>query len=184
VPFKRPLVPILVSLAGAAIVGLLVYGVSAQPASRTLDEQVARHERPAAPQSERRLPRLGEPGQASLASFRGRFVVLNFWASWCEPCRTEAPLLERAQRSLAAVGGTVLGVSYLDLTGDAEAFARRYRLTYPEVRDGDGSFAHAYGTNQLPETFAIDRGGRVVAISRGEIGEPFVAHALALARSS
>ena len=181
---KRLLLPILVSLAGACLVALLIYGVSAQSSSRTLDEQVASERYPVAPASGRALPLLGGAARASLDSFHGQVRVLNFWASWCEPCRAEAPLLERAQRRLAAEGGTVLGVTYLDASPDAQAFARRFRLTYPELRDSDGSFARAYGTNQLPETFVIDRAGRIVAISRGEIDEGFLSRALARARSA
>ena len=181
---KRLLLPILVSLAGACLVALLIYGVSAQSSSRTLDEQVASGRYPVAPASGRALPLLGGAARASLDSFHGQVRVLNFWASWCEPCRAEAPLLERAQRRLAQHAGTVLGVTYLDLSSDAQAFVRRYGLTYPEVRDTDGSFGHAYGTNQLPETFVIDRAGRIVAISRGEIDEGFLSRALARARSA
>jgi len=183
-PTRRPILPILVSLAGAALVGLLIYGVSAQPASRTLDEQVAADRHPVAPVATRALPLLGAKGHASLAGYRGKYVVLNFWASWCEPCRAEAPLLERAQRRLAQHAGTVLGVTYLDLSSDAQAFVRRYGLTYPEVRDTDGSFGHAYGTNQLPETFVIDRQGHIVALSRGQIGQAFIDRAVALAARS
>jgi cytochrome c biogenesis protein CcmG/thiol:disulfide interchange protein DsbE len=181
---RRPLVPILASLAGAALVGLLIYGVSAQPASRTLDEQVAAHRHPAAPQAGRALPLLGADGRASLAGYRGKYVVLNFWASWCEPCRAEAPLLERAQQRLARHAGIVLGVTYLDVSSDSQAFVRRYGLTYPELRDTDGSFAHAYGTNQLPETFVIDRRGQIVALSRGQIDQAFIDRAIALAERS
>jgi cytochrome c biogenesis protein CcmG, thiol:disulfide interchange protein DsbE len=178
------LVPTLAALAGAALLGLLVYGVTAQSASRTLDELVATHHYPAAPQAARRLPLLGAGGGSTLASYRGMVVVLNFWASWCEPCRAEAPLLARAQRTLQAHRATVLGVSYLDASPDSEAFVREYHLAYPELRDTNGQFAHAYGTDQLPESFIVDRSGHIVAISRGEIGEPFLKRAIALARQS
>jgi cytochrome c biogenesis protein CcmG, thiol:disulfide interchange protein DsbE len=181
---KRLLLPTLIALLGAALVGLLVYGVTAQSASRTLDEQVAAHHYPAAPQATRRLELLGASGSSSLASYHGRVVVLNFWASWCPPCRAEAPLLQRAQRSLQAYRATVLGVSYEDASPDSEAFVRSYHLTYPELRDAGGEFARAYGTDQLPESFIVDRLGHVRAISRGEIGEPFVKRAIALARQS
>jgi len=174
----------LVSLGAAALLAVLIYGVAAQSSSRTLDEQVASGRFPAAPERTRALPLLGGPGTASLAAYRGKVIVLNFWASWCEPCRAEAPLLERAQRGLQATRGTVLGVSDLDASPDSEAFVRRYRLTFPELRDGDGNFARGYGTDKLPESFIIDRAGRVVAVSRGEIGERFLARALELARSS
>ena len=172
------------SLAALGALALLIYGVAAQSASRTLDELVASKRYPRAPQSSHALPRLGEAGRASLDSFRGRVLVLNFWASWCEPCRIEAPLLERAARRLQALGGTVLGVTYLDVSPDSEAFVRRYGLTYPQLRDSDGGFSRSYGTNQLPESFLIDRSGRVVLISRGEIGEGFLRRALELARTS
>ena len=78
----------------------------------------------------------------------------------------------------------MLGVTYLDASPDSESFVRRYHLTYPSLRDNTGSFAHSYGTDQLPESFVIDRQGRIVAISRGEIEQAFVNHALALAESS
>ena len=181
---KSPVVPALATLAGAALVGLLIYGVSTQSASRTLDERVAEHRFPSAPDPARALPRLSGGGTVSLASLRGRVVVLNFWASWCEPCRAEAPLLQQAQSRLNSHRGTVLGVTYRDTTSDSRAFVRRYRLTFPEARDTDGDFARAYGTNQLPETFVIDRAGRVVAISRGELSRSFLRRATALAESA
>jgi cytochrome c biogenesis protein CcmG/thiol:disulfide interchange protein DsbE len=166
------------------VVGLLIYGVSARSANRTLDEQVARGERPTAPQATRPLAMLGGSGQASLTSFEGDVVVLNFWASWCEPCQTEAPLLEHAQSSLERHHGTVLGVTYLDASPDALSFVHRFGLTYPSLRDTEGTFAHSYGTDRLPESFVIDRLGRIVAISRGEIGQAFLKRAIALAQGS
>jgi cytochrome c biogenesis protein CcmG/thiol:disulfide interchange protein DsbE len=181
---KPRAIPILASLAGACLVGLLIYGVSAQSASRTLDEQVAHKRRPPAPDAAHPLPLLDGRSDASLASFRGKVVVLNFWASWCEPCQVEAPLLEHAQDQLEHHGGTVLGVTYLDASPDSLSFVRRYHLTYPNLRDNNGAFAHSYGTDQLPESFVIDRQGHVVAISRGEIDQTFLNRAIALARSS
>jgi cytochrome c biogenesis protein CcmG/thiol:disulfide interchange protein DsbE len=181
---KRRLLPILASLAGACLVGLLIYGVSAQSASRTLDELVATGRRPPAPDATRSLPRLGAAGESSLAALRGKVVVLNFWASWCEPCQVEAPLLQRAQSRLERHGATVLGVTYEDASPDSQSFVRRYHLTYPNLRDNNGVFSHSYGTDQLPESFIVDRRGDVVAVSRGEIGQPFVNRAFALAASS
>ncbi len=180
------LLPILVCLAGACLIGLLVYGVTTQGASRTLDEAVAKGQRPRAPQATRRLPVLaGTPAGVddSLAAYRGKVVVLNFWASWCVPCQTEAPLLERAQSRLQAHDGTVLGVTYLDASTDSKGFVREHRITYPNLRDTTGEFAHAYGTDQLPESFVIDRDGGIVAISRGEIDQPFLNRAIELAES-
>jgi cytochrome c biogenesis protein CcmG/thiol:disulfide interchange protein DsbE len=181
---RRRALPIFVSVAGACLIALLVYGVSHQATSRTLDELVHRGAHPLAPDASRRLPLLSAGGSGSLASFRGKVVVLNFWASWCKPCEAEAPLLERAQPRLERLGGTVLGVTYLDAAPDSQRFAAHFRLPYPNLRDTSGDFAHAYGTDQLPESFLLDRAGRIVAISRGEIEQPFLDRALALARSS
>ncbi len=181
---RRRVLPIFACIVGACVVALLIYGVSAQSPNRTLDELVARGRYPLAPDATRSLPVLGASGQRSLASLRGKVVVLNFWASWCEPCQMEAPLLERAQSGLERHNGTVLGVTYLDASPDSEGFVRRYHLTYPNLRDATGDFAHSYGTDQLPESFIINRQGRIVAISRGEIEQSFVNRALALAGSS
>jgi cytochrome c biogenesis protein CcmG/thiol:disulfide interchange protein DsbE len=182
----RRILPILASLAGACLIGLLIYGISAQSASRTLDERVDEGKRPRAPDATRSLPVLsgGHAGRATLAAFRGKVVVLNFWASWCEPCQVEAPLLEHAQSSLERHDATVLGVTYLDASPDSLSFVHHYRLTYPNLRDNTGTFAHSYGTDQLPESFVIDRQGHIVAISRGEIDQAFLNRAVALAESS
>jgi cytochrome c biogenesis protein CcmG/thiol:disulfide interchange protein DsbE len=181
---RRRAVPILASLAGAALVGLLIYGVSARSASRTLDDAVAHNQNPPAPGATRQLPVLGSGGQSALVSLRGKVVVMNVWASWCEPCQVEAPLLARAQPLLARHNATVLGITYEDNSPDSIRFVRHYHLTYPNLRDTDGSFARGYGTNVVPESFLIDRRGNVRAISRGEIGQSFIQRALALAQSS
>ena len=181
---SRRVLPILAWLGGACLVGLLIYGVAARSPDRTLDELVARRARPEAPDATRSLPVLGGSGESSLAALKGKVVVLNFWASWCEPCQTEAPLLERAQRLLERHDGTVLGVTYLDAAPDSLGFVQRNHLTYPSLRDNNGSFAHSYGTDQLPESFIIDRQGHIVAISRGEVEQPFLNRAVALAEGS
>jgi cytochrome c biogenesis protein CcmG, thiol:disulfide interchange protein DsbE len=180
---KRLYMP-LILLAGAALVGLLVYGVSTQSASRTLDDAVARGLRPRAPSATYTLPLLSGGARKSLAAYRGEVVVLNFWASWCEPCQEEAPRLERLQGELARHNGTVLGVTYKDASPDSESFVKRYRITYPNLRDASGEFAHSYGTNELPESFVIDRDGHVFAVSRGEASEAFLKRAVALAETS
>ena len=179
---KRMVLPIVVVAIAAGLVGLLAYGLATKSSSRTLDNAVAQGERPAAPDGT--LTNLSGGGTTSLAAYRGRVVVLNFWASWCEPCKAEAPLLQSTQAQLAGHGGTVLGVTDLDAAPDSRAFVASEHLTYPETRDPDGSFAHRYGTVQLPETFVIDRAGHVAAISRGEVNQAFLNRAVALAAGS
>ena len=181
---RRLALPIIVSLLGAGLLGILVYGVSHQAVSRSLDEALHHGQHPPAPHQGQTLPILGGGGERSLTAYRGRVVLLNFWASWCTPCEEEAPLMERLQRQLAPHGATVLGVTYEDNTPDARSFVKHFGLTYPNLRDVSGEFAHSYGTDQLPESFLIDRAGDVVGISRGEIDDAFGERALELARST
>ena len=174
----------LISLIGACLIGLLVYGISTQSANRSLDNLLAEGKRPLAPDPGQMLPVLGGNGLSSLASLRGKVVVLNFWASWCPPCEEEAPLLQRAEGPLHKLGATVLGVTYEDVVPDSEKFVVSHHLTYPNLRDDTGEFAHSYGTDQLPESFLVDRTGYIVALARGEIEQKFIAKALALARAT
>lgn len=177
---KRP-GAIAIAVLGALLVALLLFGVLRQGNDRTLDDAVVRGERPAAPDA--RLPLLNGGGRRSLADYRGRVVVLNFWASWCVPCREEAPLLERVHRRLGS-RGTVLGVTYKDYAGDSRRFMRELRLTYPSLRDDKLELAPKYGTNALPETFVLDREGGIVALSRGQVTAKFLDKYVAKALAS
>jgi cytochrome c biogenesis protein CcmG/thiol:disulfide interchange protein DsbE len=171
---KRVAVPAVVVVVAAALVGLLVYGLVSRGDDRTIDDAVKQGHAIAAPAPDRALPVLDAVGKRSLASFRGKVVVLNFWASWCQPCKAEIPLLEKLQKQIAARGGTVLGVNYRDTTGDANAFAQRYGVTFPSLRDVDGDLAQDYGTRALPETFVINQEGKITAVSRGQVNAKFL----------
>ena len=118
------------------------------------------------------LRRLDGPGTVSLASLRGRPVVLNFWASWCEPCKTEAAVLERDWTSYRRRGVVFLGVDYHDLNSDGRRFVSAHALTFPMLQDGSGNVTTRYGISQVPETYVLNRQGRVVAHLRGPISDP------------
>ena len=115
------------------------------------------------PAPEWTLPRLDGKGELSLASLRGKAVVINFWASWCDPCEEEAQELEAAWRKYRARGLVVVGVDAHDFDGDAREFVREHGATYPIVYDGQGKTLEPYGVEAFPETYFVDRRGRLVA---------------------
>lgn len=114
------------------------------------------------------LTRIDRPGKLQLASLRGKVVILNFWASWCAPCKQEAPTLARASKQYAG-RAVVLGVDVNDFAGDARRFAHKYGLSYPLVHDNHNVTSPKYGLTGLPETFFIDRRGRLVVHVPGEV---------------
>ena len=108
------------------------------------------------------LDRLDRNGQLAVADLRGKAVVVNFWASWCIPCRDEAPVLQKTYERYRDQGLVVLGVDVNDFRQDARRFMKRYGLTYPVVYDGKGSTVGKWGVRGFPETFFVDRTGKLV----------------------
>jgi cytochrome c biogenesis protein CcmG/thiol:disulfide interchange protein DsbE len=179
---RRRLLPALIACAAAALIALLAYGINNQGENTSIDAQIARGQLPMAPSAHDALRVLGSDGRrASLAEFRGRVVVLNIFASWCTECVGESGALEREQRQLRGRGGTVLGVTYLDNTVDAQHFVAEHHLGYPVIQDVDGSLVRAFGTNAVPETFVIDRAGRVAAVRRYSVDTTWLEQAVAKA---
>jgi cytochrome c biogenesis protein CcmG, thiol:disulfide interchange protein DsbE len=144
----------------ALLIGLLAWQVVRTDQGRALGSKVESGQKPQAPVFE--LDKLDGSGQASLADFRGKVVVLNFWASWCAPCKDEAPELEAAWQRWRNRGVVVIGVDPQDLKSDARRFVERHDLTYPALYDKDQWTWGRYGLSGLPETWFVDREGRLV----------------------
>lgn len=151
------------------MLALLAFGVFNQGTSSSIDASVRRGVLPVAPHSNLALPVLGSSKTQSLADLRGKVVVLNVFASWCDPCKTEAPILEQEQHKLSRQNATILGVTYLDNSSDSEAFVRREHISYPVVRDVSGKFVRSFGTTGVPETFVINRQGKIAALRRFQV---------------
>jgi cytochrome c biogenesis protein CcmG/thiol:disulfide interchange protein DsbE len=166
---RRFVVPGIAVAAAVALLALLAFGVANQGTSSSIDASVARGDFPVAPNLRSALPVLGSTRTQSLASLRGKVVVLNVFASWCDPCKTEAPILEQEQRRLVHQNATIVGVTYLDNSRDSQQFVHQWHLTYPVIRDISGSFVRSFGTTGVPETFIINRAGRIQAIRRYQV---------------
>ncbi len=152
-------------LAGGLVI-LLIAGLINADQELSIDRRIAEGDAQTA--ADFTLPVLfagGDVGpvgkDVSLSSLRGRPVVLNFWASWCEPCREEAPRLERLWQTYRDRGTVVLGVNTQDGTREAMAFIREVKTTFPSLRDGSDATTERYETFKLPETFVIDPDGKM-----------------------
>ncbi|MBA3865347.1 MAG: TlpA family protein disulfide reductase [Solirubrobacterales bacterium] len=148
---RRAVVP---TIAVVLVVGLIAYEVlsaGSTPASK-----------PAPP-----LPSVVlQAPKATLAGLRGKPALINFWASWCDPCRKEAPELERFDRSLGG-SGQLVGVDYTDKSSGARAFIHEYGWTFPVLEDPDGIYGARYEFSGLPTTVVLNSRGRIVETLRG-----------------
>ena len=142
----------------AAMIGL--FAKSLLDNHTSVAAEIADGQHPAAPNFT--LPDISGHGSTSLSSFRGKVVVLNFWASWCQPCQTEAPALQEIASKFGDRGVEVLGVDSQDATSDARAFAQRYHLRYPLVHASGTGIYQRWGLTAYPETFIINPKGQVV----------------------
>lgn len=172
---RRRLIGLIVgAVVAALIVLLLVVGLMNRGTGTTIDDALETGARPPAP--DLTLPVLvSGPGlppegkDASLSDLKGKVVLLNLWASWCGPCREEAPVLEDIWKRYKAKGVTVLGIDIQDLSSDARAFIKEYGLTYPSLRDGSDDSKTALEATGVPETFLIDRKGRIALHIAGPV---------------
>jgi cytochrome c biogenesis protein CcmG, thiol:disulfide interchange protein DsbE len=144
----------LVPLSALPVLALLAYGFSVNP--RDIPSPLVGRPAPAFA-----LETFGGT-PLTLAMHRGKVVVVNFWASWCHPaCYEEAPVLEQNWRSYRDRGVVVLGVDIQDRRPAAEKFIRDFGLTFPNAQDVTGAVSVDYGVYGVPETFFLDRHGRI-----------------------
>jgi cytochrome c biogenesis protein CcmG/thiol:disulfide interchange protein DsbE len=187
-------------LVGVAVVvgfvGLLGYGLVSKAPDDTIDTTLSEGAAAPAPGLdlpvlqrgrlgglERRLDAALGDGRVALRELRGQPVVLNFWASWCTPCREEAPRLERSWQRARDRGVVFVGLNMQDVTDDARGFMRKFRVTYLNVRDKSDGVALDWGVTGLPETFFLRRDGKVVAHVIGAVSPERLRQGLAAAES-
>lgn len=143
-----------------ALVGLLAFGLlsKGEPALAVGDS---------IPDAE--LPTLDGSGTGSIADYRGDWVLVNVWASWCDPCRDESPALQRFYEKHRADGFTVLGIDSRDVSEDGLEFVEEFGLTYPQLHDGEGERPGELGMTGFPESFLVDPDGQVALIRTGPV---------------
>ncbi|MCX6409295.1 MAG: TlpA disulfide reductase family protein [Actinobacteria bacterium] len=163
-------------VAAVLIIALLIVGLAASGGSTAIDDALVSGQRPPAPDitlpvlvSGPGLPPAGQ--RVSLSSLKGTPVVLNLWASWCGPCRDEAPIFETAWERYRTKGALVLGLDLQDLSGNALEFLREYGITYPSLRDGSDASKRDLEATGVPETYIIDKRGRIALHITGQVTE-------------
>ena len=103
----------------------------------------------------------------ALSELRGKVVVLDFWATWCGPCKAQSPVLDSLQRKFQDRGLVVVGMNTSDGEGNAKAWAASHGVVYPIVYDQNDTVAHGYNVDSFPTLFVIDRGGKIAAMRVG-----------------
>jgi cytochrome c biogenesis protein CcmG, thiol:disulfide interchange protein DsbE len=156
---------LLAFLAVCAVIGLLGFGLLSKG-----ETKIALGE----PVPDRELPVLGGPGEGSIADYRGRWVLVNLWASWCGPCRQEAPDLDSFARRFRERGVSVLGINVQDNSDDALAFLRDNGVAYRQLRSVGDERSAAFGSTGVPESFLVDPRGRLALIWRGPVDQRFL----------
>jgi cytochrome c biogenesis protein CcmG/thiol:disulfide interchange protein DsbE len=152
-------------LAVLAVVGLLAFGLISKGSAKIAIGE---------PVPDRSLPALPGPGKESIAEYRGKWVLVNLWASWCVPCREEAPVLQRFYERNRERDTTVIGINVQDNEGDALAFLRDHPTGYPQLRSVGDERSDAFGSTGVPENFLVDPQGHLALIWRGPVDDRFL----------
>jgi cytochrome c biogenesis protein CcmG/thiol:disulfide interchange protein DsbE len=153
-------------LAVLAVIGLLGFGLLSKGSTKIAVGD---------PVPDRALPSLPGPGQGSLADQRGKWILVNLWASWCAPCREEAPVLQGFYRRHRGDDTTVVGINVQDNEDDALAFLREHPTAYPQLRSVGDERSKAFGSTGVPENFLVDPHGKLALIWRGPVDDRFLA---------
>jgi cytochrome c biogenesis protein CcmG/thiol:disulfide interchange protein DsbE len=156
---------LLAFLAVCAVIGLLGFGLLSKGSAKIEVGDRA---------PDKALPVLDGSGEGEIADYRGEWVLVNLWASWCLPCRDEAPALERWWRAHRDEGVTVLGINVQDNSEDALAFVDEFKTTYPQLRSVGDERSEAFGSTGVPENFLVDPRGRLALIWRGPVDDRFL----------
>ena len=165
------------------LVALLVFGLTTRASDESINQGLADGEPVPAPlfdlevldsgamppELESAMATAAADDRLQLAELSGLPIVLNFWASWCNPCRAEAPVLQGGWERWGPEGVLFLGLDTQDLSDDALDFVEEFAIDYPTIREPDKTVASDYGLTGIPETFFIDARGRVVAHSVGAV---------------
>lgn len=173
---RRRLPRLMAIIAILLLVALLAYGLARKATNGSVDASLASGTAPLAPSFDDpvldggSLPDSLKPaiepaladGQVSLGELKGTPFVLNFWASWCIPCRVEAPVLREGWSRFGPKGVLFLGLDMQDLTSDAQKFIDEFDVTYPTIREPSNDTAQAYGATGIPETYFVTAKGRIV----------------------
>jgi cytochrome c biogenesis protein CcmG/thiol:disulfide interchange protein DsbE len=152
-------------LAVLAIVGLLAFGLLSKGSAKIAVGE---------PVPDRVLPTLPGPGHGSIAEHRGEWVLVNLWASWCIPCREEAPVLNRFYHRQRDHRTAVVGINVQDNRDDAVAFLRSHPTSYQQLRSVGDERSAAFGSTGVPENFLVDPRGRLALIWRGPVDDSFL----------
>jgi cytochrome c biogenesis protein CcmG/thiol:disulfide interchange protein DsbE len=159
-----------VSIGVLAVIGLLGYGLLTKG-----EEALAIGE----PIPDTELATLDGEGTGSIGDYRGKWVLVHVWASWCDPCREESPALQRFYEEHRGQNFTVLGIDSRDVSSEGLAFVEEFGLTYPQLHDSEGDVPDDYGMTGFPESFLIDPEGKVALARSGPVTGAYLEEAIA-----
>jgi cytochrome c biogenesis protein CcmG/thiol:disulfide interchange protein DsbE len=170
--FRTRIVPAFAIVMVVSLLGLLAYAMFAPEEARVGQNWRVAGSGYLVPEGEMEAPDftavMFDGGEVNLSDLRGQIVVVNFWASWCTPCRDETPLLEAVQDNLGD-DVVLVGLNSGDTEDNARAFLDEFSVTYTVARDVNGAIAVDYGVTGMPETFVIDADGNYAVKYLGEV---------------